>query len=142
MKFKTKIHVCFCIFSACREDADVVFLVDSSGSIGQANYEKVLDYIKDVLNNVNVEQSTGRALRVGLATYADNVVLRLHLNHQFNTRRSLVNAINFDYTGKAHNASHTKSFIHEKNVAGQFQAWNVLAYILIYLPACLPTYLP
>ena len=77
----------------------MVFLVDSSGSIGEANFDKLLGFIKNVINTINVNQTSGNAVKVGMLTYSDNVVPRLYLNHAYDTRRKLINAISVEFTG-------------------------------------------
>ena len=78
----------------------MVFLVDSSGSIGEANFDKLLGFIKKVIKTINVNQSSSNAVKVGLLTYSDNVVPRLYLNHAYDTLMKLVNAIPVEFTGK------------------------------------------
>ena len=63
--------------SACRQsNADVVFAVDSSGSIGWENFQLETQFVKNVLLGLDI----GRGTQVGVQTFASDVVLRYHLN--------------------------------------------------------------
>ena len=45
------------ITTECREPADVVFALDSSGSIGRANFEKMVDFIRKVVIGLRIGSS-------------------------------------------------------------------------------------
>ena len=73
----TKVHTCnyrslcdICMLSfdmdtACYRDIDVLFLMDSSGSIGSSNYAIMKDFVADVLVTFNVTQNS----RIGIITF-------------------------------------------------------------------------
>ena len=49
----------FCIFVGleCAKDFDLVFVIDSSGSIvraGFGNFQKIKDFVKDIVNGFNI----------------------------------------------------------------------------------------
>ena len=84
------------IFSGCnRTKIDVGFLVDSSGSINQAdrhNYQRIKDFIKGFIKSVAIGQDD---TRIGLATYsgpADKFRVRINFT-EFSTTNSLVDAV-------------------------------------------------
>ena len=62
--------------SACRLTADVVFAIDSSGSIGSANFQLELDFVRELVNSLNV----GQGSRVGALQYSNNAQVQFHLN--------------------------------------------------------------
>ena len=47
---------------------DVVFVLDSSGSIGQRNFQKIKDFVISVVTDLDVESGL---IRVGSVTYDD-----------------------------------------------------------------------
>ena len=51
--------------TACYRDIDVLFLMDSSGSIGASNYAIMKDFVADVLVTFNVTQNS----RIGIITF-------------------------------------------------------------------------
>nr|XP_012622379.1 collagen alpha-4(VI) chain-like [Microcebus murinus] len=67
------------IFPACREAAlaDIVFLVDSSTSIGPQNFQKVKNFLYSVVLGLDISSDQ---VRVGLAQYSDNIYPAFHLN--------------------------------------------------------------
>ncbi|XP_021530048.2 collagen alpha-4(VI) chain-like isoform X4 [Aotus nancymaae] len=64
---------------ACREGAvaDVVFLVDSSTSIGPQNFQKVKNFLYSVVLGLDISSDR---VRVGLAQYNDNIYPAFQLN--------------------------------------------------------------
>jgi len=69
--------VCLCLCIACSSPkADVVFVVDSSASIGIDNFRKVKTFIKGVVRSFNVSH---KAVRVGLVQFSDDDVIELDL---------------------------------------------------------------
>lgn len=59
----------------CDTPADVVFAVDSSGSIGKENFQKAIDFVKNVARELPVSTSS----RVGLETFSDNEKVLRHV---------------------------------------------------------------
>ena len=63
----TRLIIYVMLFSGCNARADVVFLLDSSGSVGHVDFRR----IKQFAANMVSELSIGRDhTRVGLATYS------------------------------------------------------------------------
>ncbi|XP_066206901.1 collagen alpha-4(VI) chain-like [Saccopteryx leptura] len=67
------------IFPACREAvlADIIFLVDSSTSIGPQNFQKVKNFLHTVVLGLDIRSDQ---VRVGLAQYNDNTHPAFQLN--------------------------------------------------------------
>ncbi|KAM9187606.1 collagen alpha-4(VI) chain-like [Dugong dugon] len=67
------------ISPACREAvlADIVFLVDSSTSIGPQNFQKVKNFLYSVVLGLNISSDQ---VRVGLVQYNDNIYPAFQLN--------------------------------------------------------------
>ena len=71
------VRVCVRVYVACSSPkADVVFVVDSSASIGIDNFRKVKTFIKGVVRSFNVSHE---AVRVGLVQFSDDDVIELDL---------------------------------------------------------------
>ena len=96
------------IFTDCPDPADVVFAIDSSGSIGEKNYYTVLDFAKTVVSSLNVGPQT----RVGIETFADDRTLQFNLN-SFEDKDTLINAISFPYTRGSTNTAAALKFMNE-----------------------------
>ena len=88
-------YIIHCLVLECREPADVVIALDSSGSVGVSRYAKLLEFTKDIVHNLNIGPGS-QSSRIGLVTYAGDVFVRYSLN-SFTTRRDAVNAISFIY---------------------------------------------
>ena len=58
--------------SACSHIADVVIAMDASGSIEKPNYYKMLDFVKDIIEAMDIDSGT----RVSLMTFSTNAVIR------------------------------------------------------------------
>ena len=56
---------------------DVVFIVDSSGSIGQNNFDKVKAWLSALISTLDVDSGS---VRVGLVTFSTDVTIRFQLN--------------------------------------------------------------
>ena len=54
----------------CSTPADMVFIVDSSGSINEPNYEMARRFLKDVVNMLHVENDV---TRIGVVQFSDDV---------------------------------------------------------------------
>ena len=48
---------------------DLGFIIDGSGSIGQDNFKKVLDFVKDIVRNFDISQDE---THIGLIVYDDD----------------------------------------------------------------------
>ncbi|CAH1788338.1 unnamed protein product [Owenia fusiformis] len=86
----------------CNGQMDIVFVVDSSGSIGEADFEKVTNFIQGLVDNLEI---TNGLYRIGLLTFADEGQVVFHLN-DYNTRSEILNAISsVQYTKGATNTA-------------------------------------
>ncbi|XP_051944830.1 collagen alpha-4(VI) chain-like [Hippocampus zosterae] len=76
--------------------ADVVFLVDSSGSIGNANFQEVREFLQNVVSGLNIGPDN---VRVGLAQYNQNPVLEFSLLELADKNSLLAELGNLPYLG-------------------------------------------
>uniref|UniRef100_A0A665U204 VWFA domain-containing protein n=1 Tax=Echeneis naucrates TaxID=173247 RepID=A0A665U204_ECHNA len=79
------------IFTDCKAAklADIVFIVDESGSIGTSNFQLVRTFLYSIINGLEV--STTR-VRVGIVTYNDRATAQVYLN-SFSDKKELLNFI-------------------------------------------------
>ncbi len=76
--FGFPITILFVVLSVCQNVAyDIVFIVDSSGSVGPANFELAKRFVGDVISRLDIGSS---ATRVGVIDYADSVENVFFLN--------------------------------------------------------------
>ena len=67
----------------CRQDADITFILDNSGSVGDRNYEQVKQFVVTLVQDLNVDQSRSH---VAVITYSDNAKLEFNLDRYTNRR--------------------------------------------------------
>lgn len=83
-------NFCSLLISACfAKVADVVFLVDSSGSVGDDNFRVVKDFIK---NTINIFDIGAQYTRIGVLTFSSTPVLRFPLN-MYDNKAAILKAI-------------------------------------------------
>lgn len=61
----------------CAAQADIVFILDSSGSIGQTNYNKMLSFVRDVTSKFDIGPNK---IQVGVEIFSDRSFIQFHLN--------------------------------------------------------------
>ena len=84
-------------FSACiAKVADVVFVVDTSGSIGRPNFERIKEFIKDVVLTFDVDY---RYTRVGLIEFSTTPKIEFKLFEKNNITELLDAIDNITYSG-------------------------------------------
>ena len=79
------------LFSVCNttQPADIVFILDASGSIGSTDYQKMLTFVKRVLSGFNIGPHD---TQVGLITFDDTPTLRFYLN-RYTNKKDVVNGV-------------------------------------------------
>jgi len=94
------------LLAACLRGSDIVFALDSSGSIGEQNVEQMTRFLELLINslNVNANDSDHTVSRIGILTYADTATIHFQLN-TFSTRIEILQAINVQYSGGTTNAA-------------------------------------
>lgn len=84
---------------SCNQIADVVFLVDASGSYGPDNFQKQLNSVRDTVQSMNIV--TGGS-RVALISVSTNAVLHFRLD-QYATKKEILDACSIQYSGGSTN---------------------------------------
>ncbi|KAM6450855.1 collagen alpha-4(VI) chain-like [Liasis olivaceus] len=79
------------ISPACRKAtvADIVFLVDSSSSIGVENFQKVKNFLYTLISSLHVGHNQ---VRIGLAQYSDEIFGEFQLN-QYSSKNDILEQI-------------------------------------------------
>lgn len=92
-----KVHCCcnFCFpYAVCRVDTDAVFVLDSSASIGPANYQIVRDYAYNFTENLFSGNSNSR---VGVILFSDSANVEIELNNTREPQELLQDIRNLRY---------------------------------------------
>ena len=78
-------------FAACEDmdQTDIVFIVDSSTSVGAANFETMLNAIKSFVSDIDIDAGE---IRIGLLTYNTRPYIQFYLN-EHRTKSELLTAI-------------------------------------------------
>jgi len=92
--------------AACLRGSDIVFALDSSGSIGRQNVEQMTRFLELLINsvNVNANDTDHTVSRIGMLTYADTATIHFQLN-TFRKRTQILQALNVRYSGGTTNAA-------------------------------------
>ena len=89
----------------CDVPVDLVFVIDSSGSInfaGAGNWDRLLKFVNDIVAKRTIGAD---ATRVGVVRYSDDVVNSVYLN-QYYSKTSLMDAISgITYEGRSTNTA-------------------------------------
>lgn len=94
--------MCFKFVTAClAKVADVVFVIDSSGSVGEVNFLKIKEFMKQTVSVFDIGDDF---TRVGVITFSTTARLEFLLN-TYNTTKDLINAI--DRIGYSHGGTNT-----------------------------------
>ena len=83
------IHECILYVTGCLQKADVVFMLDSSSSVGTLNFEKTENFIKNFVSKLNVGKD---GVHVGLEQYSIKPLSEFPLR-MYNNRYDVMRAI-------------------------------------------------
>ena len=81
------------LLSGCKESADLVLAIDSSSSMGDSQYNQLLEFSRTFASLLNIGPA-GSLLAV--ETYADTNVVMFHLN-KYDRKGDVINAISFPF---------------------------------------------
>ena len=90
----------------CSRGSDIVFALDSSGSIGSNTFHEMVKFLEQIINSLNVDgnDSDPTVSRVGMLTYSDSATIHFYLN-TYRKRTELLPALNVQYIGGTTNAA-------------------------------------
>ncbi|XP_069134390.1 polycystin-1-like protein 2 [Argopecten irradians] len=74
---------------SCMQKADIVFLADSSGSVGALNFVKILVFMSSLVRRLDIGPDR---VRIGLVTFGHGAQFQFHLD-TYNTTDNITNAI-------------------------------------------------
>ncbi|WAR30004.1 COCA1-like protein [Mya arenaria] len=74
----------------CQAQADIMFLLDSSGSVGSPNFQTMKGFVHDMMNSFNIGPN---AVQVGVDTFQTSVKAEFYMN-TYQDRPSVQQAIN------------------------------------------------
>ncbi len=74
----SEVQSCYCFVAVCRINTDVMFVLDSSGSIGPSNYQTVRDYTYNYTEGLF---SGGTNSRVGVILYSTTADVEIPLDY-------------------------------------------------------------
>jgi len=86
------------LYKACKTTrADIALILDASGSVGTANYNKALQFLQNLVASFSI--ATNNEVRVGVITYSTTSSISFNLD-KYSTKASLQSAISkLPYTG-------------------------------------------
>lgn len=79
---------------------DVVFALDVSRSIGLTNFQNLVTFVANIVQNLRLEDNSADPMvsRVGILTFGATAQVQFHLN-KYKDKTTLLQAINFPYKG-------------------------------------------
>ncbi|VDI58745.1 Hypothetical predicted protein [Mytilus galloprovincialis] len=80
------LHVCV---EGCVEKADIVFLIDASGSVRPANFKKELEFASEMVGNLTIGSDY---VHIGVVTFDSQAYMRLKIG-QYNETATIQDAI-------------------------------------------------
>ncbi|KAL5006010.1 hypothetical protein ScPMuIL_017168 [Solemya velum] len=94
------------MISECSRNADIIFMLDSSTSVGVTNFQKMLNFTKDILSYTNLDSGN---VSVGLLTFSTHVHTHVHLD-ELHTKSDIFSAI--DSTPYIHGDTNIQGALH------------------------------
>ena len=91
------------LYTECRTGIDLIFVLDSSGSIGSTNFQLMRNFVANVVSNLNIGPDQSQ---VGVVVYSGSANVWFSLNtHTTNTSALLQAIANIPYTGGGTNTA-------------------------------------
>ena len=84
------LHFNLSVSDVCQRQADIVFVLDMSSSIGQSNWDLMLAFVVNIIQKLTISEA---GVHIGVVTFSDTSYTEFHLDSHFN-KASLINAIN------------------------------------------------
>lgn len=107
-----------CCSERCSNDMDLTFVIDSSGSISPSDFQKIIIFMENIVNNLEIGENK---TRVGIINYSNTVIPVAKLNSIFSksilleTIRGIRRIGSLTYTGEA--LQEAKNFYNKENGA-------------------------
>lgn len=87
---------CFALAACEKELADVVFLLDRSGSITDQNYKAMLNFTADIVNSLDVSKDF---IHIGVAQFSDDPHDEFYLTDFTDKKEMIAHIEKMEYTG-------------------------------------------
>ena len=79
----------FFFFSGCDTKSDITFVLDTSDTVGNDNFQKQLEFVKNTVNDLKIAPDKAR---ISIVTYGSGVYNQFFLN-QYATKADIINAV-------------------------------------------------
>ncbi|XP_029650176.1 collagen alpha-1(XIV) chain-like isoform X1 [Octopus sinensis] len=70
-------------------ESDIIFILDSSTSVQEENFKKMLNFIVDFVSAASIDNGN---VRIGAVLYSSDVKIQFHLN-AFQTKQEVIDAV-------------------------------------------------
>ena len=80
------------VYSVCRSHSDVAFIVDASGSVGQENFRKQVEFLQELAMSLSVASN----ILIALETYSSDEIVYFHFS-DFESKQNALNALSVPY---------------------------------------------
>ncbi|XP_045162870.2 uncharacterized protein LOC123527468 [Mercenaria mercenaria] len=90
---------------------DIVFVLDSSGSVGSSNFGRVLNFVKDIVRQLNIGPTKAQ---VAMATFSSQTTVNWYLNRHTSKQDLLTAVGNVSYHSGGTQTSNALKTIREK----------------------------
>ena len=122
------------IISECNAQADIVFLLDSSGSVGQTNFKKMLGFVRNVANSFNIGPAD---VQIGVDTFQTSHKAEFNLNTYPDKQHMLTGINNIKYSsGSTHTGEAIRFMTSDSLTAAHGMTFFTFMYTMkLYLPS-------
>ena len=86
----------------CTKQADIVFVLDMSGSIGQQNWNRLIDFVINIVNKLTISKL---GIHVGVVTYSNDAQIAISLDKYFDQAGLIAAIRNIVYQGGGTNTA-------------------------------------
>ncbi|XP_071091672.1 uncharacterized protein [Haliotis cracherodii] len=94
----------------CGSQADIVFMLDSSGSVGSSNFNLLLTFVKSIVQDFDVASNK---IRIGVEKFSSRPYLEFHLN-QYSNKQDVLNAVtNIKYVSGGTNTGDALKYLQD-----------------------------
>ncbi|XP_063397843.1 cartilage matrix protein-like [Mytilus trossulus] len=100
--------------TGCNAGADLVFLVDNSGSVGSTNFQTTLKFMSDIVDGLDIAKDK---FQVGVVTFHTPVKAEFNLD-KYQSKKDIKNAImSIKYEGGGTNTGDAIKYLHSTSFA-------------------------
>lgn len=101
----------FLLLKGCKAGADIIFLVDNSGSVGSSNFNTTLMFISNIVNGLNIGKEKDK-FQLGVLTFHTPVKAEFNLD-EYQDKKDIQKAImEITYEGGGTNTGGAIKYLH------------------------------